>query len=183
MGQVAVLCARRDSIYKDLVDDVYDEDRDARTWTGGCPVVAHPPCRSWGRLKAFAKPSPGERDLARWCVEQVATFGGVLEHPAWSDLWADMSLPRPAELDGHGFTLPVSQHWFGHKARKDTWLYIVGVLPIGVPEIPFCLGEGTHVVSPSRGRRHRPSVTKREREATPEPFARWLIKLASRCRT
>ena len=47
MTQVAVLFARADSIYKTLPGcDVYDIKRDARTWPGGCPVVAHPPCRA-----------------------------------------------------------------------------------------------------------------------------------------
>lgn len=53
---VAVLFARADSIYKGLPGvDVYDADRDARTFPGGCPVVAHPPCRAWavsGRLRS-----------------------------------------------------------------------------------------------------------------------------------
>jgi len=43
---VAVLFARADSIYKSLPDcDVYDIERDARTYDGPWPVVAHPPCR------------------------------------------------------------------------------------------------------------------------------------------
>lgn len=54
---VAVLFARQDSTYKALSGvDVYDIDRDARTFQGGMPVVAHPPCRAWGRLRAFANP-------------------------------------------------------------------------------------------------------------------------------
>lgn len=69
---VAVLFARSDSIYKSLSDcDVWDIERDARHWPGGCPVVAHPPCRGWGRLRKLAKPTEGERELAIWAVEQV----------------------------------------------------------------------------------------------------------------
>ena len=56
---VAVLFVRSDSVYKQMADvDCYDIDRDARTWPGGCPVVAHPPCRAWGLLRQFAKPRP-----------------------------------------------------------------------------------------------------------------------------
>src|SRR5262245_24549326 len=69
---VAILFARADSVYKCMPDcDVYDAARDARTWPGGMSVVAHPPCRAWGRLRAFAAYVPGERELAIWAVEQV----------------------------------------------------------------------------------------------------------------
>ena len=46
---VAVLFARADSYYKTLPGcEVYDMERDARTYDGPWPVVAHPPCRAWG---------------------------------------------------------------------------------------------------------------------------------------
>lgn len=127
----AVLFARTDSIYKTLDCEVWDAQRDALNWKGGAPLVAHPPCRSWGRLRKFAKPLPGEKDLARWAVSQVRTFCGVLEHPAWSTLWLDQGLPSPGDgVDSYGgWTLPVSQKWWGHKAEKLTWLYIVGCSP------------------------------------------------------
>jgi hypothetical protein len=48
---VAVLFARSDSIYKEFQGvDVWDKERDARNWPGGCPVIAHPPCRTWGAM-------------------------------------------------------------------------------------------------------------------------------------
>jgi len=75
--KVAVLFARADSVYKTLpLADVWDIERDARKWPGGCPVVAHPPCRAWGRLRKFAHPRKGERQLAVWAVRQVRTWGG-----------------------------------------------------------------------------------------------------------
>jgi hypothetical protein len=81
-AQVAVLFAREDSIYKTMPNvDVWDAARNALNWQGGCPVIAHPPCRAWGRLRHFAKPVDGEKDLARWAVAQVRKWGGVLEHP------------------------------------------------------------------------------------------------------
>lgn len=96
MQTVAVLFARADSVYKTLPGcDVYDMERDARIYDGPHPVVAHPPCRSWGRLRAFASPRPDERNLARLAVAMVREFGGVLEHPAGSTLWAAQSLPPP----------------------------------------------------------------------------------------
>lgn len=45
---VAVLCVQRRTQYRDLPGvECYDIDRDVRTFAGGMPVVAHPPCRSW----------------------------------------------------------------------------------------------------------------------------------------
>ena len=122
---VAVLFARADSVYKALPNvEVYDMERDARTYDGPHPVVAHPPCRAWGRLRTFAKPRPDERNLARLAVALVREFGGVLEHPAGSTLWKAQGLPAPgAGFDGAGgWTLAAPQHWWGHKAEKATWL-------------------------------------------------------------
>lgn len=183
---VAVLFARRDSIYKSIPGvDVYDEDRDARTFYGHYPVIAHPPCRAWGRLRAFAKPQPHEKDLARFAVNMVRQNGGVLEHPAHSLLWPDMSLPSPGTYDQFGgWTLPVVQYWWGHRAMKATFLYIVGVRPSQLPEMPLAIGDSPCVVETTSGSlKKRLAITKEEREATPEQFARWLIDLACRAST
>lgn len=182
--EVAVLFARSDSVYKALDGcDVYDIERDARTSPGGSPVVAHPPCRAWGRLRNFAKPRPDEMDLARFAVDRVRTFGGVLEHPEASTLWADQGLPRPGcGFDKFGgWTLPVLQYWWGHKADKATWFYIVGVLPRDIPPIPLVLGEGSHCVcssSKNKMKARRPELTKAAREHTPPALAEWLVQLA-----
>lgn len=107
---VSVLFARQDSIYKTLPDcDVWDIERDALKWTGGNPIVAHPPCRAWGQLSHFAKPRDGEKELAVWAVDQIRTWGGVLEHPARSKLWPALKLPLPGRRDDfEGFS--VRQH-------------------------------------------------------------------------
>lgn len=183
---VAVLFARADSIYKSMqVCEVFDVERDARNYAGVLPVIAHPPCRAWGRLRHFAKPRPDEKDLALFAVQNVQKYGGVLEHPEASSLWRAAGLPPPSwGMDEFGgWTLPVVQHWFGHRTRKATWLYIVGVPPAALPSIPLVLGEASHVVSRWSGRdrsRARPEIGKAEREATPVEFARWLIEVASR---
>ena len=185
---VSVLFARADSNYKALQGcDVWDEARDALTWPGGQPVVAHPPCRAWGRLRAFAHPRPGEMDLARWAVRQVQQWGGVLEHPACSMLWEDQNLPKPGHGSETEWTLEVWQSWWGHRASKKTWLYIVGCAPSDIPRMPIVLGEGECVVKRDRrgnGRnRNKMHLTKAEREHTPPDLAEWLVSLASRCRT
>lgn len=192
---IAVLFARKDSVYKTLPEcDVWDIDRDARNWPGGSTVVAHPPCRAWGRLAHMAKPRHDEKDLARFAVAQVRRWGGVLEHPSGSRLWVDQQLPEPGDIDEHGgWTIGISQHWWGHRAEKKTLLYVVGIGLDGAPSMPFQLGTGTHVIAQDTrkgngGKRlqqgdlgWRPFVTHAERERTPPDLARWLVALASKC--
>ncbi|MGE5470590.1 MAG: hypothetical protein ACM3X0_07335 [Bacteroidota bacterium] len=169
---VAVLFARRDSVYKTLGADVFDADRDARGYLGPLPVVAHPPCRAWGRLRHFAKPRPDEKNLALHAVHAVRTWGGVLEHPAHSTLWQAADLPLPGCRDSFGgFTYVVDQSWFGHRAPKRTWLYVCGA--DSLPAVPFELGVAVGRVE---------LMGTREREATPRAFALWLLDLAARCR-
>ncbi|MEY2875283.1 MAG: hypothetical protein RLZZ373_2654 [Pseudomonadota bacterium] len=182
---VAALFCRADSVYKTLPGvDVYDAERDARTYDGPHPVVAHPPCRAWGRLRTFANPRPDERNLARLAVAIVREFGGALEHPAGSTLWDAQRLP--AIGDGEdvfgGWTTGVHQWDFGHRAQKPTWLYIVGCRPSNVPELPALkLGEASHVIQTRKREDYRPQVTKPEREHTPAELAEWLVELARRC--
>lgn len=173
---VAVLFARQDSIYKTMPDlDVYDIERDARNYRGMAPVVAHPPCRAWGRLRHFAKPRADEKDLAIFAIEAVREYGGVLEHPFASSLWRETDLPLPGHRDSFGgFTLPIYQGHFGHHAPKATWLYIRGIEPSQLPAIPFQL-------QLPEGRIHLNS-TKKQREATPPLFASWLVDLAASCK-
>lgn len=183
---VAVLFARADSNYKLMPEcEVYDEQRNALTYTGTLPVIAHPPCRSWGRLRHMAKPRIGERELALWAVGEVRRCGGVLEHPETSLLWNELELPAPRTRDAHGgFVVTVYQWWWDHKAQKATRLYVCGASIADLPPIPFKLGHATHVIAQSRQRqrlRLRPEVTKPEREHTPTRFCEWLIELAARC--
>lgn len=179
----AILFARSDSIYKQMPDcDVYDADRDALTWAGGAPIVAHPPCRAWGRLRTFANPRPGEKELALWAVEKIRQWGGVLEHPAGSTLWATAGLPAPGTRDQWGgWTLPIHQHQWGHKAEKATFLYIVGCTPADLPPLPLLLSEPTHVVATRKRAGSKPEISKADRERTPPALAAWLVLLASRC--
>lgn len=179
--KVAVLFATADSVYKDFpICDVYDKERDALSWNGGMPVIAHPPCRAWGRLRRFARTEPGEMCLALWAVQRVRQFGGVLEHPFASTLWSACDLPKPGSVDRFGgWTLAMPQFWLGHKADKATWFYIVGVPPDDI-EIPFRLGEAEFVVQTRKRERYKKHIPKRERERTPRECAEFLIDLALR---
>lgn len=181
---VAVLFARADSVYKTIPGlDVYDIERDARTWPGGCPVIAHPPCRAWGRLRQFAKPRDDEKALGPWAMAMVRRNGGVLEHPAESTLFAFCHAPRPGWFPDPwgGWTMRVDQFVFGHRAEKATWLYIVGVSPDDIPDMPIRGGSPTHCIRPTKAYPRLPSVTKAERERTPPAFAQWLVEVAHRC--
>jgi len=185
---VSVLFARVDSNYKKLGMDVWDAERDAMKWPGGSSAIYHPPCRYWGRMRDFATKNAtseeveAERNLARWAVDQVREWGGVIEHPAYSTLWADKNLPAPGERDKYGgWTLPINQHSFGHRAEKKTWLYIVGCEPKEIPDLPIVLGKATHCIRPTKSYPRLPSVTKADREHTPPALAEWLIELARRC--
>jgi hypothetical protein len=184
---VSVLFARADSVYKTIPGaDVWDEARDARQWPGGTPVVAHPPCRLWGKLRQFAKARNPEAEmlLAVDAVRHVRANGGVLEHPRQSTLWARMGLPTPGRAPDEfgGWTAEVRQCDWGHKAEKLTWLYIVGCHPDNLPAMPP-RGEPTGVIKPQRGvPRTLKIVTKAEREHTPPDLAAWLVDLAARCK-
>ena len=184
VADVAVLFARADSIYKTLPGvDVWDAERDARAYDGPHPVVAHPPCRAWGRLRTFANPRPDERNLARLAVALVREFGGVLEHPAGSTLRPSQRLPAPGVRDSYGgWTLAAPQKWWGHKAEKASWFYVAGCEPQDVPEIPLILGDAAYVVQSRKRNDYRPHITKAEREHTPPELAEWLVVLARRCR-
>ncbi len=178
------------SVYRTLDGvDCWGADRDALQWPGGTPVVAHPPCRLWSRMRGLAGEHPGEKELAPWALGQVRRWGGVLEHPAGSSLFRTHGL-SPGRSDGYdGWVLPLDQCWFGHRARKRTWLYVVGVAPRCIPAIPLSLAEPSHTatwggrpLTPGAPPK-RPGLGPRERSATPAAFALWLVALARATRT
>lgn len=196
MKNVAVLFVAPQSYYRGLANcECYGVERDARTFPGHRPVVAHPPCAQWGKLRHFANEDAEQKALAHFAVEQVRRWGGVLEHPAGSLLWDAAGLPAPAGIYKHGttcagpikrdhwggWTLAVAQLWWGHLAEKKTWLYIVGCDPENIPQIPPFVGAASHVVSSSRAENGLTVMKKAERQLTPPAFAIWLLDLASKC--
>jgi hypothetical protein len=128
---VAALFVETGGVYFNLDGvDPWDEKRDARTYRGPHPVVAHPPCNKWGKYV-----SRDELGNDGGCFEaaimSVRRFGGVLEHPAYSKAWPTFGL-RPPKMgkgwnsaDCYGHTCYVEQAHYGHAARKPTWLYAV----------------------------------------------------------
>lgn len=169
--------------------ECWDSIRDARLYSGPHPVVAHPPCGPWGRLRHLYKGT--EHDCALRAVEQVRSCGGVLEHPAGSLLWRECGLPEPGILfdEWGGYSVEVCQVSWGHVARKRTWLYVVGIEPALVRATCLHGGEPTHWISGGRGREGKklrttpvpPGIkicSAAQRMRTPAAFAEWLVAIA-----
>lgn len=185
---ISALFVRKDSVYKTLGVDCWDIERDASNWPGGNQIIAHPPCRAWGKLSHFARPREGEKELAIKSIEWIRVWGGVLEHPAASRLWPTMGLPNPGKIDEYGgFSICIDQFWFGHKAAKKTLLYICGCSEKELPPIPIRFDAVTHCVTVNKknrfGRRtgNKKEITRAEREHTPVELAKWLIEVAKIC--
>jgi hypothetical protein len=179
---IAVLFARKDSRYKDLIDfDVYDIDRDARNYNGNDPVIAHPPCRAWGRLSHMANPRPDEKDLAWFALNKVRKNGGVLEHPKGSRLLKEASLPLPGEFPDEfgGFTILIDQYHFGHVARKWTHLYIVGIKFDELPKIPVREGIPWKTICGITGQPGR-RCTQYEREYSPDGLINFIVQICKK---
>ena len=88
----------------------------------------------------------------------------------------------PGKRDAFGgWTLAAPQKWWGHRAEKETWFYVVGCEPGDMPGLPYSMAEATHVVQSRKRQDCRPHITKAEREHTPPELAVWLVELARRC--
>ncbi len=198
---VAALFVDRNGCYADAPDvDLWPEDRDARLYAGPYPVVAHPPCSRWCRLAGLVEARWGhKRGEDDGCFESalrsVRRWGGLLEHPAWSDAWSVFGLPVPPTAGGWqrglcgGWSAYVEQGLYGHPAKKATWLYaMVGSPPplrwgrVPDPETKAwvsCCGNRT------RGQ-IRPRIRTRLAAATPPEFRDQLLSVRlsgeSKCR-
>ncbi len=79
------------SVYRSLVppERIWDRLRDARTYAGPGPIIAHPPCGPWTRIRGgFMRPCGQDADDGRIAMELVHRWGGVVEQPATSRLFA-----------------------------------------------------------------------------------------------
>jgi hypothetical protein len=175
---VAALYVMHDGPYPTLLQDWYDERRDAKRYSGELPVVAHPPCGPWGQLRHLCKYQDPECGLR--AVEQVRRVGGVLEHPRYSKLFAACGVPLPGDPPDAwgGRTYYVEQVAWGHVCRKPTWLYVVGVPDEIVRAGIKTGGAPTRVVTRGPRMGALKVATKFARTATPPAFAVWLVSLA-----
>lgn len=188
---IAALYVQTGGAYYGLHDvDPWDEARDARGYDGPWPVVAHPPCSRWCRLAGLVEARWGhKRGEDGGCfasaLRAVRLWGGVLEHPAYSDAWAAFDLPRPRRQGGWqrglcgGWSCHVEQGLYGHPARKATWLYMYGCEP---PELRWGRATGLALVSWCSNRINpgevRPRVGKAKASATPPEFRDVLLDMA-----
>ena len=175
--------------------DVWGEARDARTYPGPWPVVAHPPCQRWCRFAPGIEVVHGYRvgddgGTFAAALAAVRRFGGVLEHPAGSLAWAAHDLPTPTASSGWttslfdgGASCYVEQGRYGHRMRKGTWLYAYGVELVPLRwgrRLDSELGAfkwGSRLYKPSQDR-DRPRLSAREHSATPTAFRDALLDLA-----
>lgn len=195
---IAALYVQRNGAYFGLPDvDPWDEARDARRYDGPHPVVAHPPCSRWCRLAGLVEARWGHKrgdDGGCFASELAAVrrFGGVLEHPAYSDAWAAHDLNAPPTGGGWvtadwigGWTCYVEQGRYGHVAKKPTWLYAFGVdLPsLRWGHVPD--GESRALVgwcaNHTKSHDKRPRVGKARASATPPEFQAELLAMARSC--
>lgn len=184
--------------------DPWDEGRDARRYAGPWPVVAHPPCQRWGNFYA-GSPLTISRTGKRLALGDdngcfasalaaIRQYGGVLEHPQGSRAWRHYGLNEPPRRGGWvnadflgGWTCRVEQGFYGHFARKPTWLL---AYKVDLPSLRWGFGE----------RRLDPAIVRRwglkrairlgeigcvggggddaERIATPAPFRDLLVSIA-----
>jgi len=163
--------------------DPWDIHRDARQYSGPHPVIAHPPCQLWGRFchvnyKRWGGEhnKPGnDNGCFKSALESVRKYGGVLEHPAFTDAWKAFDLPRPEKGKwikfGDDWVCEVWQSAYGHMANKRTWLLYCGnnspaemrwERPIGTHQIGFHDQRGKE--------RNKPTISGKSASATPIEF-------------
>ena len=191
--KLAALFVQPDGCYSDLnYVDPWPELRDAKKYKGPFPVVAHPPCQLWGNLASvnFARwggdhNRPGnDNGCFKFAFDAVNKWGGVLEHPASSKAFKAHGIPEPQlmgwqKLITGGWVCEVWQSAYGHRANKATWLYYNGHNP--PHELNWSKVKGTHQIgfADQRGKQaNKPTLSKREANATPILFRDELIKLA-----
>ena len=165
-----------DSIYNDLGLECFDEERDATTYDGDAPIIAHPPCRHWGKLAWAAKGD--DKHLAWIALDQVRTNGGVLEHPVGSRFFKEAGIPVPKEFgvfgdwdEFGGCVIKLRQYDLGHRGYKGTYFYIFGTMAL--PPLWQRMDEDD--VKPVQ------NMAQKERLATPAGVAWWLRQVAAAC--
>src|SRR5690242_16589173 len=197
---IAALFVEKDGCYYGLPGvDPWDKDRDARLYAGPHRVIAHPPCERWGRYWGGAPTTwprlkkGDDNGCFAAALTAVRKWGGVIEHPEGSHAWSAFGLNDPPRNGGWvnadfvgGWTCCVEQGWYGHRARKATWLYAYNVaLPSlnwgSAPGDFLKMDDGFHTAE-ERRRAVKTGICQRlshrARAATPIEFRDLLISIA-----
>jgi len=204
-AMIAALYVETNGAYFDLPGvDPWDEPRDARRYAGPYPVVAHPPCKRWGRYWSGGPSAKVRRKLGddggcfAHALAAVFLYGGVIEHPEASHAFRVFGLGRPLRGAGWqpspvgGWICCVEQGHYGHRARKATWLYVRGCDRSDLPDLNWTPGSGKVRLDPgfhsAAERAAAPAMVKKqprlsaaERLGTPAPFRDILIAMAMHC--
>lgn len=201
--RVAALFVEEHGAYANLRDvEVWGISRDARLYCGPYPVVCHSPCERWGRYWSGGPSAIRKRVLGddggcfAAALAAVRCWGGVLEHPEASHAFRAYGLVKPQWRSGWipagdkiGHVCCVAQGHYGHRARKLTWLYAVGVklpeLDWSIPRPRSRLDYGFHSAAERVALRdkiapivNRTRLHARENLATPSQFRDILIAMA-----
>ena len=204
---IAALYVETGGAYFGLANvEPWDAERDARSYSGPYPVVAHPPCQRWGRFWHGSTRKPHQFALGddsgcfAAALASVRAYGGVIEHPCDSHAWTAFNLNRPPRAGGWvaadtegGWTCCVYQGHYGHLAGKPTWLYVYGVRRDQLPELRW--GKVEQRLHPVALARHGYEKARRIgmmamvggkdktriRNATPPEFQAVLLALSRSC--
>lgn len=186
---IAALFVQTNGCYFNLKGvDPWDEQRDARLYAGPWPVVAHPPCARWCAGLAdvnqarYGYKIGDDGGCFASALESVRSWGGVLEHPAYTHAWKRFGLTPPHKrgwqrsLDG-GWVCEVSQCAYGTPFRKLTWLYaFTDEYP---PALDWSRPQHTRVISSDATlAKAPPSSFGPKNSATPVKFRDVLVRIA-----
>lgn len=128
--EISILWTMKRSNYEQIAQeeklDLWGVDRDANSYSGPNPIIAHPPCGPWGkfRLKTVQNQDDGIR-----AIYFAHLYSGIVEQPVGSLLFK--------QFGRGGKIIQVNQGDYGHLALKPTLLYCVAKVTVADPENLF----------------------------------------------
>lgn len=172
-----ILFAERNSNYNKVGGlNIYDSTRNAFNYQSMGPVIAHPPCRLFSKLRYFSNAPSCERLCAMFALQVVRECGGILEHPRASTLFKGNDFLLSGQVDKFGgFLRSVDLSWFGFPAQKTTMLYFVGISPGQLPAFPLSFDLISHTIGRYNRVSNKKELSKSLRSSTPVGMVYWLL--------
>lgn len=179
MKKIPVLFVQQNSNYYNFdYFDCFDEKRNALTSQAREPLIAHPPCRKFSKLRSLSNAPTKEKQLAFFALEKIRRFGGILEHPKSSTLFKTGNFKLDGSIDDYGgFLRVVNLSDFGFQAVKPTMLYFVGLTPKQLPPFPLNFNAITHVISTSYKYSEKKELSRNKRSETPIQMIEYFIQV------